>query len=61
MPSMAHLYHHAMAMLEMTDLTYQYGSKMLPMTGEGNVSTAPSPVASAPGELTLHIFDERQD
>lgn len=25
------------------------------MTGEGNVSMAPSPVASAPGELTMHL------
>ena len=61
MPSMAHLYHRSMAMLEMTDLTYPYGSKMLPMTREGNVSTAPSLVASAPGELTLPVFGERHD
>ena len=31
----------------------QCGSRRLLMTGEGNAYMAPSPVASAPGELTV--------
>jgi hypothetical protein len=50
-----------MTTLEMTAPTFQYGSKKLLMTGEGNVCTAPSPVASAPGELTLLRFEEQYD
>ena len=61
MPSMARPYRRSTATLEMMGLMCRYGSKMLQMTGEGNVCTAPSPVASAPGELTLPRFDEQHD
>jgi hypothetical protein len=59
--SMARLCRHSMITLEMTAPTFQCGSKKSLMTGEGNVCTAPSPVASAPGELTLPRFGERHD
>ena len=61
MLSMAHLYRGKMATHETMAPMSQCGSKKLLMTGEGNVFTAPSPVASVPGELTLRSFDERHD
>ena len=41
--------------------TFPFGSKRLQMTRGGNVSMAPSPVDSAPGELTVVGHDEQND
>lgn len=54
MCSMGHHYRLSTIRSATTVLLCRCGSKKLLMTGEGNVSMAPSPVVSAPGELTLH-------
>jgi hypothetical protein len=59
MLSMALHYCLSTTTFEMTVHMSLCGSKRSRMTGEGNASMAPSPVASVPGELTIHVPDEQ--
>lgn len=61
MHSLEPLYLHSMSTLGTTAPIFLYGNRRSQMTGEGNAFMAPSPVDSAPGELTVIGHDEQDD